>query len=133
MIDARQFLQAAEQRFSTAEFLLDSGRTLDAFYLGGYSIECVLKALILDATEESERESVFERISSGAQMHYHESLAPFLKERGKPVPLELVRGLRRFVWHTSLRYESGRRPRSEVRGFLKVAVNVINWARGEMG
>ena len=132
MIDARQFLRAAEQRFTTAEFLLESNRPLDSLYLGGYAVECALKGLIIDSTPETDWLTTFEKISSGAKMHYHEALAPFLKERGKPIPPEITKSLRRFRWTTGLRYETGRPPRGEVRGYLKVAVRVITWVRGEM-
>ena len=40
MLTARDFWRAAAQRFTTAEFLLRNGYTLDALYLAGYSVEC---------------------------------------------------------------------------------------------
>jgi hypothetical protein len=47
----RDFLKAALQRLTTAETLLEILRiTLEAQYLGGYTVECALKALILEKT-----------------------------------------------------------------------------------
>ena len=47
------FQRAADQRLTTAAFLLENGFHLDAVYLGGYGIECGLKALILKRTPRS--------------------------------------------------------------------------------
>lgn len=40
-------LKVAKQRLTTAETLLREKLTLDAQYIGGYAVECSLKALIL--------------------------------------------------------------------------------------
>ena len=76
--------------------------------------------------------STFDRLKSGAKMHYPEHLQAELKSLGRPIPPEMIKRFRRFEWTTNLRYESGRRPRGEVRGYLKVATATINWAKGEM-
>ena len=132
MLTSREFQRASEKRFTSAEFLLDHGYTLDAFYLAGYSVECILKALIMHLTPEPDREATFDRLKSGAKMHYPENLKEELKNLRRPIPIDLVKRLRRFEWSTDLRYESGRRPRSEVRGYVKVATTVIEWVKGEM-
>jgi hypothetical protein len=41
-LTSRDFLRAAGQRLTTAEFLLKSGYNLDAMYLAGYGLECAL-------------------------------------------------------------------------------------------
>ena len=41
---SRDFQKAAAQRLTTAETLLREKHTLDAQYLGGYTVECSLKA-----------------------------------------------------------------------------------------
>jgi hypothetical protein len=43
---SRDFLKAASQRLNAAETLLRENVTLDAQYIGGYAVECSLKALI---------------------------------------------------------------------------------------
>ena len=42
--DSRNFVTVAEQRFTAAEALLNFDFTLDAQYIGGYVVECSLKA-----------------------------------------------------------------------------------------
>ena len=67
--DSRDFLRAARQRLTTAEALLDLKFNLDAQYIGGYTVECALKALILYSTPDADRPDTLQRISSGAVMH----------------------------------------------------------------
>jgi hypothetical protein len=111
ILTSRDFQKAAAQRFTTAESLLDGDLTLDALYLAGYSVECILKAMIMHFTPPADREEAFGRLKSGAKMHYPEHLKEELKMLGHPMPIDLVKRFRRFEWSTSLRYESGRRPR----------------------
>ena len=56
-ITSRDFLKAASQRFTTAETLLRLSLTLDAHYIGGYTVECALKALILEKTPRDTSET----------------------------------------------------------------------------
>jgi HEPN domain-containing protein len=133
ILTSRDFQKAAEQRFTVAEFLLEkSDYTLDALYLAGYAAECILKALVMHLTPEPDREAAFLGLKKGARMHYPEHINEELKRLNCPIPGDLARGFRRFEWSTDLRYESGRRPGSEVRGFLKVARKTIDWVKGEM-
>src|SRR5205085_11884417 len=46
-LEARLYYRAAKQRFEDAQLLLGAGRTTGAVYLAGYTVECVMKALIL--------------------------------------------------------------------------------------
>jgi leucyl-tRNA synthetase len=132
VITSRDFQRAAEQRFTTAEFLLEHDRTLDALYLAGYAVECTLKALVMYLTPPATMNETFERLKSSAKMHYPEHLKEELKNLDCLLPIDLVKRLRRFEWSTNLRYESGRRPAGEVRGYLKTAAATIEWAKGEM-
>jgi HEPN domain-containing protein len=131
-LSSRDLQRAAKQRLTTAEFLLRHGYALDAMYLGGYAVECTLKALILEVTPVSEREDVRQRISSGAKMHSAEVLGQILKGRSRPIPLDLVKRFRRCGWSTALRYESGHVDRGETRGFLKTAKRVVDWVEGQL-
>ena len=47
-ITSRDFLKVARQRLTTAEALLGLRINLDAQDIGGYTVECSLKALILE-------------------------------------------------------------------------------------
>lgn len=132
MLTARDFQRAAEQRFTAAEFLLQSDFTLEALYLAGYCVECILKALIMNLTPEDQREATYNRLTAGAKMHYHAEINKELKNLDLPIPIEIAKRLRRFDWYTDLRYESGRKPLGEVRGYLKTAQITLEWAQGEM-
>ncbi len=129
---SRDFQRAAGQRFTTAEFLLGNGYTLDAMYLAGYTVECTLKALILEVTPVADRPGTLKKISSGKKMHDTEILSGILKDRGCPIPLDLVKRFRRSRWSTALRYESGRMDTGETRGFLKTAKMAYDWVEGQL-
>ena len=55
---SHDFLKVAEQRLNAAEALLGGDLTLDAQYVGGYAVECSLKALILEKTAFDYRPSL---------------------------------------------------------------------------
>lgn len=129
---SRDFLRAAAQRLGTAELLLGNGYNLDAMYLAGYTIECALKALILETTPETDRKKMLKEISSGKQMHSAEALLGRLRDRNRRIPLKLVKRLRPSDWSTNLRYETGRIDTGETRAFLKTAKAVYDWVEGEM-
>jgi hypothetical protein len=129
---SRDFQKAAAQRLTTAEFLLDHKYTLDAEYLAGYTIECSLKALILEKTPESDRPAQLDNICSGAKMHRPEVLLGVLRDLGVALPLELARRFRRLTWTTDLRYETGHRDTGETRRFLKTAQATYQWVEGQL-
>jgi HEPN domain-containing protein len=125
-------LRAARQRLGTAEFLLDQGYNLDAFYLGGYAIECSLKALINERTPSSRRPSILEKITQGAQWHDPEVLGGILEELRCPMPRPLLKSCIDSGWSPQLRYEAGRRDTSETVAFLKLASTVVAWTGGKI-
>src|SRR5262245_22270871 len=118
---SRDFQRAALQRLTTARFLLHNGYNLEAMYLAGYTVECSLKALILEVTPKAHQAATLKKISSGHKMHDPEVLAGKLKELGRAIPARLVKRFRRFGWSTDLRYAVGRTDTGETRGFLKTA------------
>jgi len=123
---SRDFLKAAAQRLNAAETLLREKLNLEAQYLGGYTAECALKALILHLTPEAEREDRLRGFRSG-KMHDHEILSGVLRDLGIKIPLDLARRLRRWKWATALRYETGRRDTGETVAVLRTAKAVYNW------
>ena len=112
-----------------AEALLASRFNLDAVYLAGYTIECTLKALILEVTLPKNKEVMLTKITSGANMHKVEVLIGILKDLGCPIPVEIAKRLRQSqsTWSTALRYQSGRIATGHTRGFLKTAKAVYDW------
>lgn len=74
---SRDFQRAAAPRFATAEFQLANTYTLDAQYLAGYTVECSLKALILEITRAADRSDQLDKMCSGAKMHRPEVCSTF--------------------------------------------------------
>jgi hypothetical protein len=63
----RDFLKVSLQRLTAAEQIMEVLRlTLEAQYIGGYSVECSFKALVLEKTPEADRPALLERLTHGA-------------------------------------------------------------------
>lgn len=129
---SRDFQKVAAQRLTTAEFLLDAKLTLDARYLGGYTVECLLKALILHLTPDEDKPDTLKRITSGANAHRPEVLLGTLRQLGAALPPRLAIRMRRFDWTTDLRYETGRRDTGETTAFLRTAKAIYDWVEGQL-
>jgi hypothetical protein len=129
---SRDFQKIAGQRLTTAETLLRAKLNLDAQYLGGYTVECSLKALILHRTPDPDKPDKLARITSGAKMHRPDVLLGDLRDLGISLPLEIVKRMRRFDWTTDLRYETGRRDTGETIAFLKTAKAIYDWVEGQL-
>jgi hypothetical protein len=129
----RDFLKVAQQRLDAAEQIMDKLRlTLEAQYIGGYSVECSLKALVLERTPEADRDRVHEQLTHGSTYHKPEHLLARLKERGVVLTPELAKRMRRFDWETALRYEIGRKDTGETLGLLKTAKAIHDWVEGQI-
>lgn len=126
-ITSRDFLKAARQRLMAAETLLTAKLTLDAQYIGGYTVECALKALILQNSPIGNRAYIAKRITSGATMHRPDVLFGELRNLGVIAPGAITKRMRRFAWTTDLRYETRRRDTGETRAFLLTAKSVLEW------
>ena len=129
---SRDFQKAAAQRLTTAETLLRAKLTLDAQYIGGYTVECSLKALILELTPDPDKPDRLGRITSGARMHRPDVLLGELRDLGAPLPLALAKRMRRFSWTTDLRYETGRRDTGETAALLTTAKAIHEWVQGQL-
>src|ERR1700733_15294346 len=124
---SRDFLKVAAQRLTTAEFLLKNKLTQDAMYIAGYTVECSLKALLLENTPAAEIAGLIRKLTAGAKMHRHDVLAGLLRDKGIHLPLRLTKRLRKSTWSTDLRYETGRKDTGETRAFLKTAEAIFRW------
>jgi len=131
-ITSRDFQRVARQRLTTAEVLLRERLTLDAQYVGGYTVECSLKALILHGTPASDLSDKLKRITSGARMHRPEVLLGELRDMGTQLPLEIAKRMRRFDWTIDLRYETGRRDTGETVSFLRTAKAIHEWVETQL-
>ena len=129
----RDFLKAALQRLDVAiEIMVILRRSLEAPYVGGYSVECSLKALILEKTAEAERPTILERLTQGAASHRPEVLLDRLREVGVALTPEIARRMRRFDWTTDLRYETGRKDTGETNALLNTARAIYEWVEPQI-
>ena len=129
----RDFLKVALQRLSAAEEIMETLRlTLEAQYIGGYSVECSLKALVLEKTPAADRPDVLDRMTRGATYHRAEVLLDRLRDRGVFLTVELAKRMRRFDWTTDLRYETGRKDTGETNGLLRTARAIYEWVEGQI-
>jgi HEPN domain-containing protein len=133
---ARLFQRAADQRLTTAEFLLNHGYYLDAVYLAGYAVECSLKALILRRTPRGQVPGMLRRLTAvGVKGHDYEYLKEIVKEqvggRGKAdreVLTQLTTNLQYVgLWSTDLRYQVGMLAPREAQQFLAAAKAIRDW------
>jgi hypothetical protein len=132
-ITPRDFLKVASQRLGAAGQIMEVLRlTLEAQYIGGYSVECSLKALILERTPEAERPDMLDTLTRGATYHRAEVLLDRLRDRGVRLTVELAKRMRRFDWTTALRYETGRKDTGETNGLLRTASEIYNWVEGQI-
>jgi hypothetical protein len=129
---SRDFQKVAGQRLTTAETLLREAITLDAQYIGGYAVECSLKALILHQTPALDKPDTLKRITAGKKMHQPDVLLGELRNLGIALPLEIARRMRRFDWTTDLRYETGRRDTGETIAFLRTAKAIYDWVERQL-
>lgn len=129
--EARPFYQAAYQRFEDARFLLDNGRTTGAVYLAGYSVECILKALILSVTPSGRRSQVEASFRTATAHNYEWPRRVYLRNGGVSFPLPITRQfLRVNTWSSVLRYRAGTVRRREAVEFLEAAEAIMTWADG---
>ncbi len=131
--EVRLFYRCAAERFEDAEILLRAGRTTGAVYLAGYSVECILKALILSVVPPG---SVAAELHSfrGQRAHEYNWLRDRYRISGRAsFPRDVNQ---RFTlvnnWLTDLRYVPRILRESEAESFLKAAEAIILWARGRL-
>jgi hypothetical protein len=125
---ARDFLRVALQRLDVAVEITEIlRRTLEAQYIGGYSVECSFKALIMKRTAELDRPAMLQRLTRGAVYHRPEVLLDRLRDLGIALTPDLARRMRRFDWTTNMRYETGRKDTGETNALLNTARAIYEW------
>src|SRR5439155_21670929 len=130
---ARRFYRAAKQRFDDALLLLEMERTTAAVYLTGYSVECMLKALILSTVPQAQEAEVLS-LFRGARAHDYECLLQLYAEKGGArLPPSVVPHFARVnSSSTSLRYAPGTVAAREAQAFVDSAAEIIFWADGRL-
>ena len=130
---ARRFYRAAQQRFDDALLLLEMERTAAAIYLAGYSVECMLKALILSAVPQAQEAELL-GMFRGARAHDYEWRLHLYVEKGEArMPLSVVPPFARVnAWSTDMRYTPGTMAAHEAQAFVEAAIAIITWADGRL-
>jgi HEPN domain-containing protein len=132
-VQARRFYRAAKQRFDDALLLLEMERTTAAVYLAGYSVECMLKALILSAVPPAQEAAFLTRFR-GARAHDYEWLLELYAEQGGArLPASVVPHFARVnSWSTDMRYTPGTIAAHEAQAFVAAAIAIMTWADGRL-
>src|SRR6185437_4429579 len=129
----RDFLKVSLQRLAAAEQIMSVLLlNLEAQYIGGYSVECSFKALILERTAEADRPELLDLLTHGSTYHKHEPLLDRLRDRRVFLTPELAKRMRRYDWTTSLRYEVGRKDTGETKGLLRTARTIYEWVEEQI-
>lgn len=129
---ARRFLRAAEKRFQEAQFLLEARFGTGAVYLGGYAVECALKALLL-SSEPARRNADTLASFRGAIAHDFNWLRQGLGERRIELPRSTVALLNDVLWwSTDLRYDPAEIELDTAGEFMTSSGEILAWVRGRL-
>lgn len=132
--DVLLFPRIASARAEEAAQLLQSGLSQAAVYLGGYEVECLLKALLLTATRPADRALVPDEFRGQGGHNPVYLLGRYSESVGaappRPVALAFVVVTRQ--WSTDLRYDPRTRYTGDAAGYFAAVRIVTDWARGRM-
>lgn len=133
---ARKFSRVAKQRLEEAKTVRRAQLPAAAEYLGGYAVECILKALVIVVTPTSERPPSGEATIDWLKKdfgHDLEDLRKGLVKQHTIMPPQVAREFA-FVatWDPQLRYELGPGDPDRAERFLEAASAVIKWADERM-
>ena len=127
--NVNRFLRAAEERLEDAHALTAAGRHAGAIYLGGYAVECGLKALLL-ANVPSRFEMETQDSFRGAAAHDFLGLRHRCEGVGVNFPPHLARNLRSVrEWDVADRYNPAGATAARAAEFLAAAAAILNWVR----
>jgi hypothetical protein len=136
-IDARRYARVVKQRLEEAKLIF---RILElsaaAQYLGGYAVECILKALVLTLTPQTHRPKSGDSTVEWMKKEFGHELGNLrlgIAKRGAPMPRETDR---EFVfvatWDPQSRYDPGPGDPEQTKRFLSAAEAVVKWASGRV-
>jgi hypothetical protein len=140
MSAVKRFHDAAWLHLDAARLLLDqcslhaaSLLAHEVVYLGGYAVECILKALLLSRTR-AKRHEALESEFIASLGHDLEKIKARLEKLRKPVLMsaEVARSFRavRRRWSSEMRYYPAKKTTEEAREFLEAVVVQLNWICG---
>ena len=130
MVDstAKKFIRAARQRFAAANKLLALELNIEAVYLAGYTVECALKALLIERTAPRRRRRLIDEAFRGRRGHDFEMLRQMLRRLSCHLPPDVALQMTRVqTWSTDLRYQVGFIETEDTQAFLDAAGTVLRW------
>lgn len=131
--NARLFYRAAKQRYDDALLLFQLQRTTGAVYLAVYSIECMLKALILESVPR-DQEAVILTQFRGQQAHNSDWLLRLYRKLVSiNIPIQIATQLLRVnSWSTNLRYQPGLLDKDDAKQFINSVEQISLWIEGRL-
>jgi HEPN domain-containing protein len=131
--EAKPYYRAAKLRFEEAEILLGFDKKIGAVYLAGYTVECYLKALILDGAARHLRKKLLATFR-GSRAHDIEWLRDQYRRHVRAaIPFEVARHLARVsAWDTDLRYATEAKAQGDAAAFIKSVFEIQAWANGRL-
>lgn len=131
--EARAYYRAAKQRYEEARFLLRARMTTAAVYLAGYTVECIMKALIVANVAPGLRRQLLVSFR-GRRAHDIDWLADMYRRHvGNVIPHAVTQHLSRVAsWSTDIRYETAVVSSTSADVFLESVVAIMNWADERM-
>jgi HEPN domain-containing protein len=121
------------QLLDDAKFMLErGGRTRSALYLAGYTVECMLKALILSSVPP--RTSLNLRSARALRTHDYDRLKTLYLSCGGPAfPKEVARDFLTIGdWDTEVRYRPTNPKYAHAAKFLQAVERIAKWADGRL-
>lgn len=129
----RKLMKAAKQRLTSSEALLSQSQFLDSIYLGGYGVECALKALLLARTPPKKRRNVEEQVFRGKSRHDFENLKARLRKLGVIFSPPIIARFRPVsTWSTEPRYEVGTGSAEDAEVFHEAAKAIVRWLEEQL-
>jgi len=101
--------------------------------MAGYSVECILKALVLSSVPKNVRNNILQTFR-GHRAHDYEWLRALYRQYGGPDPPREIRRSFTLVnrWSTDLRYSTEITKERDAERFLGAAEAILNWADGRL-
>jgi HEPN domain len=131
--EVQRFYRVAAQRFEEAEYLFKGERYAAAIYLGGYAVECSLKALILSLVPRTRQTEVAEAFRGGGWHRFERLKDDYMARGGASFPIAIARSFSYVSrWTVESRYVPGERPLREAKLFLDSTKSILEWINGRL-
>jgi hypothetical protein len=131
--ESRLFYRSAQQRYGEAEVLLEAGHPTGAVYLAGYSIECMLKALVLSLVPPARSSAVLQTFRGSRAHDFHWLRFQYRLHGGAAFPREVNQHfLLSDEWSTDLRYSPMTLRQEKAEAFIDAAKAILRWGDGRL-